>query len=457
MYCRKCGNELRDDAVFCLECGTQIKQTANIGVENTEKKNKGNRKNVFILVVAFCVICIGVMLAVIIGSGKNPLKDETDANEQIANSDLEESQDGKQIVVAESMNPTEYQWLMIGTDTYDGEDNFLGCSTYEYSSTNQQLKWEMFNADYSLNTRQEYEYDDLDRIIHSKSWDGEGKLVSASDRIYEGDFTQPSEVVWYKEDGSIKYSNKYQYHPEYDKVEIVWEYNADGEEVNYKEFSFDEEGNYTGYRYCYPDGSLYESCVYDYDEAGNMETNEKYDKDNEKKEFNDYKYLDGKEVSYRKWNGKDEFQVWNTMEYDYAGNEIVRYYYNSEHELLNTVFSVYEPVWECDAVWVEPVNGQYLYENQNPIKEFCIWFGQEKFNIVNPDGTISKAENEKFPIKMRITINDTDIYTVEISTVMEKLSIQDDIAVDSIKLEILDEAGNVVKDEQLLPNMYVFE
>ena len=124
---------------------------------------------------------------------------------------------------------------------------------------------------------------------------------------------------------------------------------------------------------------------------------------------------------------------------------------------MNTVFSVYEPVWECDAVWVEPVNGQYLYENQNPIKEFCIWFGQEKFNIVNPDGTISKAENEKFPIKMRITINDTDIYTVEISTVMEKLSIQDDIAVDSIKLEILDEAGNVVKDEQLLPNMYVFE
>ena len=329
MYCKKCGSKLRDEAVFCLECGIQVKQTASADIENIGKKSKGSKKNAFIIVTAACVLCISAILVVIIGGGKRPVMDEAEINNQIVHNGLEEFQDGTQIVIAESMNPAEYQWIMTRTDTYDGENNFLGCSTYEYSPTNQQIKWEMFNADYSLNTRQEYVYDDLDRIIHSKSWDGEGNLISVSDRIYEGDFAQPLEVVWYKEDGSIKYSNKYKYHPEYDKVEIVWEYNADGEEVNYKEFSFDEEGNYTGYRYCYSDGSLYESCFYTYDEAGNMVTNEKYDKDNEKKEFNDYKYLDGNEVSYKKWNGKDELQVWNTMEYDHAGNEIVRYYYNS--------------------------------------------------------------------------------------------------------------------------------
>lgn len=45
---------------------------------------------------------------------------------------------------------------------------------------------------------------------------------------------------------------------------------------------------------------------------------------------------------------------------------------------------------------------------------------------------------------------------MEIASVMEKLSFQDGITVNSIKLEILDEAGNTVQDEQLLPAMYLF-
>lgn len=456
MYCRKCGSELPENAAFCRKCGTPANQKAGNAVGNLSKKRKAGRKNVFIGAVTVCVVFTGIILAVVIGIGKRSAKDGIATNEQTVDAGMEKSEEEIQMVTIESMNPLDYQWLMTRTDTYDGENNFLGCSTYTYSENNKQIKWEMFNADYSLNTRQEYTYDDFDRIIQNQTWDSEGNRIKNGERIYEGDFTQPKEVVWYKEDGSIQYSNRYSYHTEYDKVDTVWEYNADGEEVNYKEFSFDSEGNYTGYRYCYPDGSLYETCVYTYDEAGNMVASEKYDKDNKIKEFCSYQYLDGNEVSYQKRNGAEELLDWNTMEYDYADNEIVRYYYNSDHELLNIVTSVYEPVWNCDVVSVEPENGNYLFESQSPIEEFCLWFGQEKKNTVNSDGTISKTENVRFPIKAHITINETETCTVEIASVMEKLYFEEGITVNSIKLEILNEAENTVSDEKSLPYMYLF-
>lgn len=456
MYCRKCGNELPENAAFCGKCGAPANQKAGNAAGNLSKKRKVSRKNVFIGAAAAGVVFIGIILAVVIGIGNRSAKDGIETNEQTVDAGMETSKEEIQMVTTESMNPSDYQWLMTRTDTYDGENNFLGCSTYAYSATNKQVKWEMFNADYSLNTREEYTYDDLDRIIQSQTWDGDSNRIKNSDRIYEGDFAQPKEVVWYKEDGSVKYSNQYSYHPEYGKVDVVWEYNSDGEEVNYKEFSFDEDGNYTGYRYCYADGTLYETCVYTYDEAGNMVASEKFDKDNEIKESNSFQYKDGNEVSYQKRNGEDELLVWNTMEYDHAGNEIVRYYYNADRELLNMVLSTYEPVWDCNAVFVEPENGKYLFESQSPIKEFCLWFGQEKTNIVNADGTIIETENERFPITARITINETDTCSVEIASVMEKLSFEEGITVNSIKLEILDEAGNPVSDEKLLPKMYLF-
>lgn len=455
MYCRKCGNELLENAAFCTNCGASVTQK-NGGAGNSSKKKKDSGKKAITGVAVAGVVLTGIIVAIGTGISKRPEADVVEINEMTVDSSLQEEQEELQMVKTKSMNPTDYQWIMTRTDTYDGANNFLGCSTYTYSETNKQVKWEMFNADYSLNTRQEYTYDDLDRIIQSQTWDGGGNRIKNSDRIYEGDFAQQKEVVWYKEDGSIQYSNRYSYHPEYDKVDIVWEYNADGEEVNYKEFSFDEDGKYTGYRYCYSDGSLYENCVYTYDEAGNMVANEKYDKDNKIKESCSYQYLNDNEVSYQKWNGEEELLVWNTMEYDYAGNEIIRYYYNSDRELLNTVVSVYEPVWDCEVVSVEPENGNYLFETQSPIKEFCLWFGQEKSNTVNADGAIVETENERFPITASITINEADTCSVEIASVMEKLSFEEGITVNSIKLEILDEAGNAVIDEQLLPKMYLF-
>lgn len=455
MYCRKCGNELLENAAFCGKCGVPTNQKVG-GAGELDKKRKDSGKKGCIAMGVAGVVLTGIILAVVIGVTKRSVMDEIKTNVMTVDSSMKELQEEMQVVTTKNMNPADYQWIMTRTDTCDGENNFLGCSTYAYSATNKQVKWEMFNADYSLNTREEYTYDDLDRIIQSQTWDGNGNRIKNSDRIYEGDFTQPEKVVWYKEDGSIQYSNRYGYHPEYDKVDIVWEYNADGEEVNYKEFSFDEDGNYTGYRYCYPDGSLYETCAYTYDEAGNMVATEKFDKDNEIKETNSYQYIDGNEVSYQKWNGEEELLVWNTMEYDHAGNEIIRYYYNADRELLNTVLSTYEPVWDCNAVSVEPENGEYLFESQSPIEEFCLWFGQEKSNIVNEDGMIVETENERFPITACITINETDACSVEITSVMEKLSFEEGITVNSIKLEILDEAGNTVSDERLLPNMYLF-
>ena len=40
MYCSNCGKELEDDALFCQECGQEVKTTINMKSENRLLKKK---------------------------------------------------------------------------------------------------------------------------------------------------------------------------------------------------------------------------------------------------------------------------------------------------------------------------------------------------------------------------------------------------------------------------------
>lgn len=42
MYCRKCGNKLEDDALFCPECGTKVDRESIVSFRIYY--NKGNQR-----------------------------------------------------------------------------------------------------------------------------------------------------------------------------------------------------------------------------------------------------------------------------------------------------------------------------------------------------------------------------------------------------------------------------
>lgn len=53
MYCRKCGNRLRDDAVFCDKCGTKVFDDS----ENEKAKTQGERKQAYEGAIHKCPNC----------------------------------------------------------------------------------------------------------------------------------------------------------------------------------------------------------------------------------------------------------------------------------------------------------------------------------------------------------------------------------------------------------------
>ena len=52
MYCSNCGKELEDDALFCQECGQEVKTTINMKSENRLLK----KKSYFIVGIAIGIL-----------------------------------------------------------------------------------------------------------------------------------------------------------------------------------------------------------------------------------------------------------------------------------------------------------------------------------------------------------------------------------------------------------------
>lgn len=66
-YCRKCGNELSDDAEFCDECGFQLDENPNNDKE-VVKANSENKKD-FVTKLPLILAVVGIVVAVAEGLG----------------------------------------------------------------------------------------------------------------------------------------------------------------------------------------------------------------------------------------------------------------------------------------------------------------------------------------------------------------------------------------------------
>lgn len=67
MYCRNCGNELKENARFCSICGTSINEEKQQVIEIIEEKeekieSKANNVTVLLLVLVTMIISIGIIV-----------------------------------------------------------------------------------------------------------------------------------------------------------------------------------------------------------------------------------------------------------------------------------------------------------------------------------------------------------------------------------------------------------
>ena len=63
MYCKKCGNELDEDAKFCPECGAK-KEENDVEIEE-KQENSNNKKSKKTLMVTIIAIIIILLIAII--------------------------------------------------------------------------------------------------------------------------------------------------------------------------------------------------------------------------------------------------------------------------------------------------------------------------------------------------------------------------------------------------------
>lgn len=72
MYCKNCGKEIREGAVFCAECGTKVGEKAS----STHRTSKKSRKNKIIL-IAIVIVAVIAVLGIIGGSDEEEKNNET--------------------------------------------------------------------------------------------------------------------------------------------------------------------------------------------------------------------------------------------------------------------------------------------------------------------------------------------------------------------------------------------
>lgn len=60
MFCKKCGNELPEEAKFCGKCGSKVMQSDNLN-NNESKKNKSKLWKIIIIIIIVIIVVIGVV------------------------------------------------------------------------------------------------------------------------------------------------------------------------------------------------------------------------------------------------------------------------------------------------------------------------------------------------------------------------------------------------------------
>lgn len=295
MYCKKCGSELREDAVFCLECGTQVKQTINADIHNiSETEKTTNKKKVLIPVLGCGVIALVVVIAVIFGMKKS--KDEpvasTETVEQENAEEVGSIEKTEEEIVEETTETEEPKLILTKEVSYGSDGNPSGSYEYEYDSQG--------------NTIKKIGYDRYGNMSTYEEWDSLGNELKRI-RYTEDGLEKQSEIHEYDEHGNI----------------LKWIKGADLGVDYYCTYEYDEQGNLLS---CVQD-SVYDddySIEYTYDDDGNC-IKKVYRKPRDYVEEYEYFYDDLGRLTYattHQYDNEYNYETETKYEYDENGNKI---------------------------------------------------------------------------------------------------------------------------------------
>lgn len=327
MFCEKCGEQLKDDALFCQNCGAKV--------ERKTPKKMVRRYYILFAIAIVCAISIIIVNNVFFKSNNeedfvgedeitsvetNPVFTETESvteekNEQIKTKETyrnfmvterykyEYDQNGNIIAIYADMDG--YGLKLASNSEYDYKGNKIKTVCYNNGNPYQ---WEIYTYD-NANLLSQKTYDIDNQLVdeYTYSYDDKNRLIEKK-HSYQ-DYT--SYVIRYVYDNlgnQIEETTNYNENPlgdftrcQYDEHgNIVKKENGRGEKINnYSEYSYNVKGQLIESRYYLGDElSLSSIATYDYDLNGNV-IRENIDNFTRTKSTSNSEYVTKKKHLYR--------------------------------------------------------------------------------------------------------------------------------------------------------------
>lgn len=344
---------------------------------------------------------------------------------------------------------------------YNEDGEIIDSWKSEYDNTGNAIKCVTYNADGSISVRSEYEYDSAGNEISFAEYNGDGNLYSKSESEYDSSgrviknesyyaYSNENWMTEYEYDssgnlikdktyvnGEIAFINEYDSNGDYVySINYYAYYDSDGQEFRY-EYKYDNNGKcLLNKKYYYPQGDIYWLEEKKYDEQGRIVEERNY-------EYSEMAF--GDERRYYEYDNNGNLMKEEVYSYDENGAEldfvenIYEYKTKEEFEFSSNES---EGIHRYELITADMTQEEAFKDCLNRGGYLVHINSEEEFNAI-----INQTREEQKKILH---------FGWVLSTIMQKLSFQDGITVNSIKLEILDEAGNTVQDEQLLPAMYLF-
>lgn len=447
MFCRYCGEEIKEGSKFCAKCGHTVEK-------KTVTEDKKWVKKIFVIIILFFTILV-MIGGRLIGTEKSA-KDKSKKDKIVVVEKKTCDAEGN------TLEQTEYEYDINGKLEEKIYSNLTDGITkkyqyqYEYGEDERISKQietnsvtgEAFNTEYEYNEageiKKEVVYNSEEKVTYWDEKNEKGNQIKFiyydedngyHHKEYEYDeFENEIRYVSYNEDGSIQYESLKEYNNKNQKVsehetimgtdggnyvyDYAYEYNDAGQlikEIHYEEYG---ESNWIAYEYnengdvikvtsycieyiSYDNGPYQKNnefanwiTLYEYDDRGRVITEINQDGEGNVKSRVETQYNNRGDILSEIRTGSDgEIEFENRYEYDEDGNKIKDYFYSKNiHE--QTV------MYDSEGNILEYKDYSYDDEENSSSEWWQAEYNKDnrrvKQILYNPDGSVKEYTEWKY-------------------------------------------------------------